>query len=188
MRRNRASVLAAALATAISAIAGACGKSNDAPTDGPTVDVRWAGTTVDSAHVRAPATAEWCDSLKLLQIQALRGDTGIAILLHPVKEFGAGRFRVVPPARIDSAPRAAAVALRWFAETSVRGFQGDSGAVIVEQNGSGGYGGTFELAAHSVTDPAHLTIRGSFRGLTLRPGGGACIAKPARSDSAQGVH
>jgi hypothetical protein len=186
MIRMRMGVLAAALATATSAIA--CGKSKDAPTDGPTVDVQWAGTTVDSAHVSAPATAEWCDSLDLAQIQALRGDTGIAILLHPVKEFGAGRFPVVPPARVDSAAPAAAVALRWFAETSVRGFQGDSGVVIVEQNGPGGYGGTFELAAHSVTDPAHLTIRGSFRGLRLRPGGAACIAKPVRSDSAQGVH
>lgn len=186
MRRARLIVLAAALAAGASATA--CGKPKDAAPAGPTLDLRWAGPTVDSARVSAPATAVWCDSLKLLQVQALRGDTGIAIALYPVKAFGAGRFPVVPPARADSAPPAAAVALRWFAETAVRGFQGDSGAVIVKQERPGSYTGTFEVSAHSVTDPAHLTIRGSFRALTLRPGGRACVPKPARSDSAQGVH
>jgi hypothetical protein len=179
-------LLAGAVVAAVWATA--CGDARKAAQDEPTLDIRWAGPAMDSAHVRAPATAAWCDSLTLLQIQGLSGDTGIAIILYPVKEFGAGRFPVVSPAKADSAPPAAAVALRWFAETALRGFQGDSGAVIVEQDRSGTYAGTFELAAHSVTDPAHLTIRGSFRGLTPRPGGRARVPKPTRSDSAQGVH
>lgn len=182
MSRMRAGLVAMTL-TALAA----CRKP-EAVKDGPMLDLRWAGPTVDSAHVSVPASAEWCDSLRTVQIQGLRGDTGIAILVYPVKEFGPGRFPVVPPARADTAPPAAAVAIRWFAETAVRGFQGDSGAVIVRQDRAGSYTGTFELAAHSVTDPAHITIRGSFRGLTVRPGRRECVPKAPHSDSAQGVH
>ncbi len=170
------------------AVTAACRKPADAPKEGAMLDVRWAGPTVDSANFSAPGSAAWCDSPRMVQIQALRGDTGIAIIVYPAKEFGAGRFPVVPPARADSAAPAAAVAIRWFAETAVRGFQGDSGTVIVQQDRPGSYAGTFELAAHSVTDPAHITIHGSFRGLTLRPGGRECGPRPPHSDSAQGVH
>jgi hypothetical protein len=176
------------VALALGTIVTACRKPAETPQDGPTLEVRWAGATIDSANVTTPASAEWCDSLKMVQIQGLRGDTGIAIALYPVRGFGAGRFPVVVPARADSAPPTAAVAVRWFAETAVRGFQGDSGAVIVQQDRPGVYSGRFELVAHSVTDPAHITIRGSFRGLTVRPGGRNCVSRPAHPDSAQGVH
>ena len=135
-----------------------------------------------------PATAEWCDSLRLLQIQALRGDTGVVIALYPVQRFQAGRFRVAPPAKADSTPPAAAVALRWFADTSIRGFQGDSGTVVVDQTRPGVFAGTFDAEAHSVTDGARLTIRGSFHGLTVRPASRGCTARRQRPDTGAGVH
>lgn len=153
---------------------------------GPFLEAEWSGE--DTVRVSGPATAEWCDSLRLLQIQALRGDTGVAIALYPVKLFEAGRFPVAPPAKADSAPPAAAVALRWFAETSIRGFQGDSGAVVVEQTRPGVYAGTFDAKAHSVTDGGHLTIRGSFRELTMRPASRGCTARQQRPDTSAGVH
>jgi hypothetical protein len=170
------------LATAFTA---ACLGSGSGENAGARLEVEWSGAA--SAKLVGGATAEWCDSLRLLQLQTLRGDTGIALAIYPVNQFEAGRFPVVPPARADSVRPAAAVALRWFAETSIQGFQGDSGQVVVERAGPGGYAGTFEARAHSVTDSASLTIRGSFRGLTVRPALRGCAARPRFSDSGADV-
>ena len=146
----------------------------------------WRGK--DTAEIRGPATAEWCDSLRLLEIQALRGDTGVAIAIYPARQVEAGRLRVIPPTPTDSTRPRAAVVLRWFAETSIRGFQGDSGAVVLEQPRRGVLTGTFNASAHSVTDTAHIMIRGNFRNLTVRPASRECPARPEHPDTNAGVH
>ncbi|HEY8258990.1 MAG TPA: hypothetical protein VIG08_15125 [Gemmatimonadales bacterium] len=178
---------AVVLSAGAASLATGCGKPPDTKSEGSVLEALWTVVKGDSARVRGPATAEWCDSLRLVQIQSLRGDTGIAIVLYPVKEFGAGRYPVVPPDRADSVPPAAAVAIRWFAETSIRGFQGDSGEVVVREDRPGAYAGTFTARARSVTDGSRLTLSGSFGGLTVRPGGRRCVAKPASPDSGRGV-
>jgi len=150
------------------------------------LEARWNGK--DSAKIKGAATAEWCDSLRLLQIQVLLGDTGVAIALYPVRRIEAGRFRVVAPATVDSNRPWAAVALRWFAETSIRGFQGDSGVVVLEQPRPGVLTGTFDAKAHSVTDAVRLNIRGDFRGLIVRPASRGCPVRRKGPDSGTGVH
>jgi hypothetical protein len=149
------------------------------------VEAEWSGAA--SAKMASGATAEWCDSLRLLQIQAVRGDTGIALAIYPVSQLEARRFSVLPPARADSTRPAAAIALRWFGEASILGFQGESGLVVVEQTGPGRYAGTFEARAHSVTDTSHLTIRGSFRGLTVRPALRGCTMRRPAADTGAGI-
>ena len=99
-----------------------------------------------------------------------------------------GHFRVVAPATADSNRPWAAVALRWFAETSIRGFQGDSGVVVLEQPRPGVLTGTFDAKAHSVTDAVRLTIRGDFRDLIVRPASRGCPVRPKGPDSGRGVH
>ena len=170
----------------LAAILAACRTSASPSSEKPSLDAEWTGA--DTAKVAGPATAEWCDSLRLLQIQSLRGDTGIAIAIYPVRQIGAGRFPIVAPARADTAPPAAAVAIRWFAETSIRGFQGDSGNVVIQESRPGVFAGTFEAGAHSATDGGHLTIRGSFRGLTVQPARRGCTARRHPGDSGAGVH
>jgi hypothetical protein len=150
------------------------------------LEAGWRGK--DTAEIRGAATAEWCDSLQFLEIQALRGDTGIAIAIYPARQLEAGRVHVVLPNSPDSTRPRAALALRWFAETSIRGFQGDSGAVVIEQPRPGVLTGTFNARAHSVTDAASLTIHGSFRGLVVRPAPRGCPARRLRPDSSAGVH
>lgn len=159
----------------------ACGGSGSGESAGARLEAEWSGAA--SAKVAGEVSAEWCDSLRVVELRTVRGDTGIAIAIYPVNQFEPGRFPVVPPARADSARPAAAVALRWFAETSIRGFQADSGQVVVEQAGPRLYAGTFEARASSVTDTASLTIRGSFRGLTVRPALRGCTARPPPPDS-----
>lgn len=174
-----------ALALAAS-LAVACRRAPAEGKDGPFLEAKWSGA--DSGKIAAPATAEWCDSLHLLQVLALRGDTGIALALYPKSGFGAGTYAVLPPAKADSSPPAASVALRWFAETSIRGFQGDSGSIDVKESTPGVFVGVIEAHGHSVTDGGKLTIRGTFSHLVLRPAGRGCVARKPSSDSGAGIH
>ena len=167
-------------------LAAACRERGAGKASESFLEAEWRGK--DTAKIRGPATAEWCDSLRLLEIQVLRGDTGVAIAVYPARMVEAGRLRVVPPTPADSTRPRAAVALRWFAETSIRGFQGHSGAVVLEQPRPGVLTGTFDVSAHSVTDTATVTIRGNFRNLVVRPASRGCSARHQHPDSNAGVH
>jgi hypothetical protein len=147
---------------------------------------RWTGT--DSGRIDSPASAEWCDSLGLLEIRALAGDTGIGVAIYPKGALHPGRYPVVRPEAADTSRPAAAVALRWFAETSIRGFKAESGAVVLERAPPGTYSGRIEAFTKSVTDNAHVTIRGTLRELTVRPARAGCVPRPPRPDSGAGIH
>ena len=154
--------------------------------EGPRVVARWTGT--DSGKIDTPASAEWCDTLRMLEIRALKGDTGIGVAVYPKGALQPGRYPVVRPEVADTSRPAAAVALRWFAETSIRGFKAESGAVVLEQSRPGEYSGRIEAFTKSVTDNAHVTVRGTLRGLMVRPSRGGCIPRPPRPDSGAGIH
>lgn len=153
---------------------------------GARLEVEWSGS--DTGKAQATPTAEWCDSLRLLEIRALRGDTGVALALYPRTRVEAGRYPIVPPAAADTSAPAAALALRWFAETSIMGFQGDSGLVTVRESPPGVYAGTIEASARSVTDGSRLSIRGSFRGLVIQPAARGCVSRRTAGDTGAGVH
>ncbi|MFL5493668.1 MAG: hypothetical protein ACJ8DC_04700 [Gemmatimonadales bacterium] len=154
---------------------------------GPRIVARWTGT--DSGRIDSPASAEWCDTLGLLEIRALEGDTGMGVAIYPKGALQAGRYRVVRPEAADTSRPAAAVALRWFAETSIRGFKAESGAVVLEQSAPGKYSGRIEAFTKSVTDNAgRVTVRGTLQELTVRPARSGCVPRPPRPDSGAGIH
>jgi hypothetical protein len=150
------------------------------------VVARWTGT--DSGRIDSPASAEWCDTLGLLEIRGLEGDTGIGVAIYPKGALRPGRYRVVRPEAADTSRPAAAVALRWFAETSIRGFKAESGAVVLEQAAPGQYSGRIEAFTKSVTDNAHVTVRGTLQELTVHPAHAGCVPRPPRPDSGAGIH
>ena len=121
-----------------------------------------------------PAVAEWCDSLRVLELRAIRGDTGIALVLYPTDSAAPGDYPMVPPERADSTRPAAALALRWFAETSIRGFRSDSGSVTLAAVGPGAGSGRFSGRVRSTTEGSRLTVTGTFQGLTVQPGPAEC--------------
>jgi len=166
-------------------LAGACAMlaacAQQPPGSEARLEAQWTGS--DTGRVTGRPTVEWCDSLRLLQIQVVRGDTGIALALYPGDSMMGGTYRVLPPARADSTPPASAVALRWFASTAIRGFQGDSGSVMVERDRGGMLSGTFGVRAKSATDARRVELHGSFRGLLPRPAAAGCFPKPAPRDS-----
>ena len=61
----------------------------------------------------------------------------------------AGEYPVRAPDVADTTRRpSAAIGLRWFSQTSVMGFQGDSGGVTLERRADGSLSGRFTAGAH----------------------------------------
>jgi len=120
--------VAAPLTAGVMVLLAGCTGGERADAGPARLEMEWSGES--KGRLAAPATAEWCDSLKVLEIRALSGDSGIAIALYPTDTIRSDSYAVMPPAKADSVPPAAAVALRYFGETSVKGYQGDSGRVL----------------------------------------------------------
>jgi hypothetical protein len=147
--------------------AAACSREQSAVSPEGTLEVQWIGS--DTGKLVAPAVAEWCGNLRMLELRAVHGDTGIALALYPADSLAAGDYPTVPPERGDSTRPSAAVAMRWFAETSIRGFRGDSGSVTLAATGPGVGAGSFAARLRSSTEGSRLNVTGSFRGLTVHP-------------------
>ncbi len=186
----RAAIVGWGLVAAFGLAAG-CRTGGAADTDGGArLNARWTGA--DTSSLDAPATAEWCDSLRALEIVAMAGDTGIGIVLYPRDSLVPGDFPVRPPAAADSVPPSAAVGLRWFSQTAVRGFQGDSGRVSLTRSADGALSGRFRATAHAISGDGRLTVTGTFNGLRRQPATRGCVTAPPRRpaalpDSEEGV-
>jgi hypothetical protein len=167
------------LAVAVLMAAAACSSSESTESTAGSLQAQWTG--VDTGKLSAPAVAEWCDSLKLLELRAIHGDTGIALVLYPSDSIAPGEYAVVQPARADSNRPAAAAALRWFAETSIRGFRGDSGQVVLQSAGPGVMRGRFSVYFRSATEGNRLSTTGSFSGLNVTTAPKSCAGRPAHA-------
>jgi hypothetical protein len=145
------------------------------------LDIQWTGS--DRGKLSGPAIAEWCAVLRVLEIRGIRGDTGVAVAIYPRDTLLApGRYRVVRPTTVDSLAHAN-IGVRWASETSIKGFQGESGSVVVERARSGELTGHVSAAARSVTDTARLAIDGSFKDLPIRPQARGCVRPPEHPDT-----
>jgi hypothetical protein len=180
----------------------ACSSGEPADSRAGSLEVEWIGS--DTGKLSAPAVAEWCDGLKLLELRAIHGDTGIALAFYPSgsgtradpgRRTGSvakpdsvargdsvtpGKYPVIAPERADSSRPSAAIALRWFAETSIRGFRGDSGTVVLEAAGPGTSAGRFSAHLRSATEGSRLTVTGSFKGLSVTTAPRSCAGRAPR--------
>ena len=150
----------------------ACSEREPAAPRGGMLEAQWVGG--DTGKLVAPAVAEWCDSLRMLELRAMQGDTGLALVLYPADSAAPGEYPMVSPEQADSIRPSSAVALRWFAETSIRGFRGDSGTVSLTAIGPGAGAGRFSARLRSATEGSRLTVTGTFQGLTVRSAPSDC--------------
>jgi hypothetical protein len=164
-------------------LAGVACSSEETPVQrGGSLQVEWVGA--DTGKLSAPAVAEWCDSLRMLELRAISGDTGVVLALYPSVSVTTGiairpaDYRVVEPQRADSIRPSAAIVLRYFAETSIRGFRSDSGTVALKALGSRAGAGRFSAHLRSATDGSRLTVTGSFDGLAVTTAPAACGGEP----------
>ena len=160
----------------------ACSRGEPPAPRGATLEVEWVGS--DTGKLTLPAVAEWCDSLRVLELRAMQGDTGIALVLYPADSAAPGEYPMVRPERADSTRPASALALRWFAETSIRGFRSDSGSVTLAALGPGTGSGRFSGRVRSTTEGSRLTVTGTFQGLTIRPATAECAGVAPDADDA----
>jgi len=167
--------------------AGGCRPSEPARS-GAGLEVQWTGA--DTSRFGGPASADWCDSLNLLQILAIAGDTGIGIALYPQDGVSSGDYPIKPPEAADSVPPSAAIGLRWFSETSVQGYQADSGQVTLTRTSGGVLSGRFKASARAITGKGRLRLTGSFEGLQQHPAARGCSTArtpqtPPRGESSE---
>jgi hypothetical protein len=167
------------------ALAVACGKRAPAEPAGPRLETRWTGS--DTAGFAAPAVGEWCDTLDLLEIRAAAGDTGIALAIYPRDSVQPGDYPIRPPDVADTSSPSAAMALRWVAQTAVRGFRSDSATLTLRRAADGALTGSFTAHARAASDATRLIVTGSFEDVHARPAARGCTPRAASPDSAADV-
>jgi hypothetical protein len=162
-------------------VLGACTKP--APhSGGAHLEVQWNGAK--SGSIEGTAIAGWCADQKVLQISLIQGDTGIALALYPDQALGNGVYPVVDPIRAESMPPAAGVAVRWLTQTTVQGFQGDSGRVNLERSATGRLSGQVHARARSIVDTQRIRLSGTFRNLIVEQDTAGCSpADPTDEDA-----
>jgi hypothetical protein len=170
---------------ALLCLAAGCDTGDAGPASSGRLEVRWTGA--DTAAFAAPATAEWCDSLSLLEIRATAGDTGVGLAVYRRGGIAPGHYPIRPPDSAGMAPPAAAVGLRWFSQTAVQGFQATGGALSLRRGPDGALAGTFAAKANAVNGGKRLTVTGSFEGVRASPAARGCYAPPP-PDTSAGVH
>jgi hypothetical protein len=144
----------------------ACRQARPRTSGEPHLEVSWGGK--DSGTVSGGATARWCELRRVFEFQAVRGDTGAAVAVYPGPSLAPGTYQVVDPAKAESLPRTAALALRWLGKNAVQGFQGESGRVVLQRSSSGLYSGRLAARARSVSDTQRISVSGSFHDLAVR--------------------
>jgi hypothetical protein len=166
-------------ALAALAVAAACARP--VAVGGPRLTARWTGS--DTSAFSAPVVGEWCAPLRLLQIRAVIGDTGLALATYPGDSVRPGAY---PIRRADVAdtvpPPAAAAAVRWFSKTVVQGYSSDSGRLMLRRSGDGALAGDFKAWAHAAGGTDHIVLTGSFDGLRTAAAPADCAGR-AQSDS-----
>jgi hypothetical protein len=179
VRSGRAA--AAALAGVAVMAATACGDGSEAPR-GARLSARWTGA--DTAAFSGAAVAEWCAPLRILEIHAAAGDTGLGIALYPPDTLDAGPYPVRRPDLADTAlPPSAAVALRWFSQTTVMGYQGDSGRVTLERRADGSLAGRFNVGARPFVTGSRLHLTGQFEGVRVIPAPARCVGRGVKDST-----
>ena len=169
-------VLVACLGVAL-----ACAKPDAGTRSGPRLTVRWTGA--DTAAFGASATAERCDTLHLIEIRAISGDTGLGLALYDSGTVRPGSYPIRLPGGADRVAPAAALALRWFSKTAVQGYQGESGNVTLRRAANGDLSGTFTAKARAINTKAYLDLTGSFEDLRVKPAERGCVP-PLRDSTA----
>ena len=77
------------------------------------------------------------------------------------------------------------MALRLFSNTAIRGYQADSGNVVLKRSGSGELSGTLDARSRSVLNGELLRITGKFRDVVVEPQTRGCLPEtPADSTDA----
>ena len=160
----------------------ACHGSAAGPSAGR-LQAKWAGS--DSGKLNAKAHATWCAPDRLLEIIGVDSDAGMGLAIYPSDSLAEGDFPVADP-RLDSLKRPrTTVGIRWFTETQIKGYQGDSGGLKLTRR-ERVLDGALEAKLHAAGTPETIRVSASFRGVPLVSDSSRCHSDSvtAAADSA----
>lgn len=134
------------------------------------LSVEWTGGT--HASFRAPATARWCESDRLLEIIATRNDTAVGLAIETPDSLRPQSYPVRPSRPAPPSRPNGGVALRWLAEFDLRAYDGQSGEITLTQGNARSATGRFTAVVKAQAGNDTVKVSGSFSQL------GIATAKP----------
>ena len=117
-----------------------------------------------------PATLNWCPGTRRGILEALSGDSGVAVVLYERDSLTGAPHNVVSPDLTASIQTpGATVVMRWMRldrDTAVAGFRSQGGTVRI--NFTHGLGsGDINARMRSATSLDSLTVQGAFRDIPV---------------------
>jgi len=161
------------LASAVLLLGFGCERPTEPPANGPgMVAVQWAGFKQGS--LLTEGTASWCVTDSLLEILAVKGDTGVGWALLVQDSVRATQHPVLSPSVVVDWRPLATAAVRWFGEADVTGFEAYSGNVHVTEAAAGMVSGTVDLRLRVTGGPDTLRLTGTFTRIPVGKAPGQC--------------
>lgn len=124
------------------------------------ISVQWAGAVRGKFNVRG--SSRWCATDSLLEVSAIRGDSGFGMALIEPDSIRPGQHPVVAPSvPVPWRPMAIA-ALRWVTDTAVKGFEANSGNISVTEVQGGSVSGTIDVRLKQTDTDDTIRLTGRF--------------------------
>ena len=127
----------------------------------------WQGT--QGGRFIAPMAATHCPESGVVELIAVRGDTGVGFALYPLdsSRVVTGQYQVFPSSTVVPPRPGAGAALRWFTGLSLAPFEGTSGVVQATVADSL-LSGNFEVRMEQPSGTDTLTVTGRFVALPIQ--------------------
>lgn len=128
--------------------------------------LEWRG--VERGTFTAPLTARHCVETGLMELIAVRGDTGFgaAVYLAEAGTVAPGDYPVAPASSLTEPVPGAAAALRWLDAVSIVAFEGVSGTITLTGDTTA-LGGTLDIRMQSVERADSVRLTGRFDRLAV---------------------
>ena len=130
--------------------------------------VNWRGKSAGTMEL--PATLNWCPVTRIGVLEAMAGDSGVALLLYERDSLTAGPHAVVSPDLSAGAPKpAASFVMRWLRsapDTALTGFRSESGTARIQFVG-GKASGDVNARMRGIGGTDSLMVQGTFSGVPV---------------------
>ena len=136
------------------------------------VDVTWAGAV--TGKFTAPGDASWCGTDSLLEVMAVRHDTGVAFTVLVQDVIRTAQYPVISATVQANWRPLGYAALRVATDTSLRGYEATSGVIHVTTLVDSAISGTLDLRLKRTDGPDTAKLRGTFTKLRIARARGQC--------------
>jgi hypothetical protein len=138
----------------------ACDRQPTVVEDAPaTVSVTWSGK--HEGRFAVPAEAAWCPVDTMVQVFAMRGDTGVGFTLYATDTIRPAQYPVLSPEVVVDWRPLGAAAVRWVGDVDMVGFQAISGVISVTSVDSG-LTGTLDVGLRVPNGVDTIHLAGEF--------------------------